>query len=62
MNLWARLRNWYVDQHFESGFLGVSLSARVARRLGRFWLDHWKWICTTALAALAIVLTVWYRR
>ena len=47
-------RKGWVDSpaKFGKGFRGRS--RRVIRTLLNFWLQHWKWIITTALAALGI--------
>lgn len=66
MNLIATLREWYRGKYVppppndpdspvvfvSAGHYEQPLGARALGLLGRFWLAHWKWIITTALAVL----------
>jgi len=48
-------RRLHAEEMFRSGYLGLSLQQRAAQRLGKFWLDDWKWICATAVALVALL-------
>jgi hypothetical protein len=67
-----RIREWYRGTYvppppndpssqlvfISPGHYEQSALAKGLRALGRFWLCHWKWIITTALAASSIFLVL----
>lgn len=58
-----RIREWYHgpfetfdSAHIIGGFHNPHWTARIVRTLVEFWLEHWKWIITTVLAIIALVI------
>jgi len=70
-NMWSKVRTeidaWYEGQFvappndpnsmiiFTSGSYRRHWTARIARMLVAFWLEHWKWIITMGLTVAGLV-------
>jgi hypothetical protein len=71
MKVADRIRQWYRGTLLPPPYSGTGSGlvfirpdryqqpalAKALGVLGRFWLANWRWIITTAVAALAIILT-----
>ena len=72
MRIWKRFQDWYRGTYVpppkhdpDSPLVRISPgryeqppTAKLLRVLGRFWSAHWQWIIGTALAIIAILVTL----
>jgi len=64
MKIINKIKTWYQGKRVEvslpKGIIGIPIVhyvqpplARFLKAIGHFWLKHWKWIITTAIAIMS---------
>ena len=65
-NLINKVKKWYQGEWIENDhpvlltpmFRKRTLLAKTFNALGKFWLKHWKWLITTLVAVVGLIITL----